>query len=91
MIADTRKDIVVADTNWKEYWAERYGKIDYDLESFKITDDYISDIGNSEININNKQYLLKKGQESNDLKVLSGNSKSIQVLYKNKRITLLKK
>tara|TARA_B100001769_G_scaffold214543_1_gene174147 strand:- start:3293 stop:4060 length:768 start_codon:yes stop_codon:yes gene_type:complete len=52
LIADTRKDIVVADTNWKEYWAERYGKIDYDLESFKITDDYISDIGNSEININ---------------------------------------
>ena len=45
LIADTRKDIVVADTNWKEYWAERYGKIDYDLESFKITDDYISDIG----------------------------------------------
>ena len=36
----------------KEYWAERYGKIDYDLESFEITDDYISNIGNSEIDVN---------------------------------------
>ena len=52
LITDTRKDIVVADTNWKEYWAERYGKIDYDLESFEITDDYISNIGNSEIDVN---------------------------------------
>tara|TARA_B100000401_G_scaffold438245_1_gene386051 strand:+ start:817 stop:1584 length:768 start_codon:yes stop_codon:yes gene_type:complete len=52
LITDDRKDIVIADTNWKEYWMERYGQINYDLESFKITDEYISDIGNSEININ---------------------------------------
>ncbi len=51
LIRDKRRDIVVADTSWKEYWLERYGKINYDLESFKISKNYISDIGNSETNV----------------------------------------
>ena len=49
LITDTRKDIVVAHQLER---GERYGKIDYDLESFEITDDYISNIGNSEIDVN---------------------------------------
>lgn len=28
--------VVAVDDNWKEYWQERYGKIDYDTESLKI-------------------------------------------------------
>lgn len=36
------------------------------------------------ININNKQYLLKKGQIVDSVKLIRGNSKDIMVRYKNK-------
>ena len=32
LIEDARSDVVVADVNWKEYWLERFGNIDCDLE-----------------------------------------------------------
>jgi len=46
LVEDTRSDVVVADTNWQEYWLERFGNTDCDLESFQIADGYISEIGN---------------------------------------------
>ena len=46
LVEDTRSDVVVADTNWKEYWLERFGNTDCDLESFQMVDGYISEIGN---------------------------------------------
>ncbi len=38
--------IVMADTAWQDYWKMRYGRIDYDIESFKIDrNGKITDIG----------------------------------------------
>ena len=36
----SKNDIVVSvDTNWKEYWNMRYGRIDYDTESLRLNND----------------------------------------------------
>ena len=48
LISHPQGDVVVADIDWKKYWLERYGKLTCDLESFKIVDDHIVDIGNTE-------------------------------------------
>jgi len=40
------------------------------------------------ININNNQYLLKKGQVVDSVKLLRGNNKFITVSYKNKSLTI---
>ncbi len=45
LVEDARNDIVVADINWKEYWLERFGNTECDLESFQMIDGYISEIG----------------------------------------------
>ena len=50
LINHSNKDVVVADIDWKDYWLERYGKVTCDLESFKITNNRIADIGNREDN-----------------------------------------
>lgn len=40
------------------------------------------------VNINNNQYLLKKGQIADSVKLLKGNSKTITVSYKKKSLTI---
>lgn len=40
------------------------------------------------VSINNNQYLLKKGQIADSVKLLKGNSKDITVSYKNKPLTI---
>lgn len=40
------------------------------------------------VNINNKQYVLKKGQVVDKVKLLRGNAKEIAVKYNNKTITI---
>ena len=36
---------VVVDTNWKDYWLARYGRLDFDLETLKLKGDEIVEIG----------------------------------------------
>lgn len=36
LIAAKGDFIVLADVEWKDYWEKRYGKVDFDIESFKI-------------------------------------------------------
>lgn len=50
LISHPQRDVVVADIDWKDYWLERYGKLTCDLESFKIVDDCIANIGDTENN-----------------------------------------
>lgn len=39
-------DIVVSvDMDWKDYWAKRYGHVEYDLESMRLENDLISSLG----------------------------------------------
>lgn len=40
------------------------------------------------ISINNKQYLLKKGQTVDSIRLIRGNSKEVVVRYKNKSLTI---
>lgn len=40
------------------------------------------------ININNKQYLLKKGQIADSIKLVNGNEKTITTRYRNKNKTI---
>ncbi|MCC3145654.1 phosphocholine cytidylyltransferase family protein [Halanaerobium sp. Z-7514] len=38
-LIDHKGDVVVpVDTDWQDYWKERYGKIDFDTESLKLND-----------------------------------------------------
>lgn len=44
---------VLCDIKWKDYWLERYGRIDFDYEGFAYDDSKsITSIGNSEVDIN---------------------------------------
>lgn len=41
------------------------------------------------ININNKQYLLKKGQQADSVKLINGNDNSVTVRYKGVNSTII--
>jgi L-glutamine-phosphate cytidylyltransferase len=46
VISSTYDIGVVADKNWEEYWRLRYGKIDFDIESFSVnSNDEIVELG----------------------------------------------
>ncbi len=42
------------------------------------------------ININNSQYLLKKGQIADSVKLVKGNEKAITIRYRNKNRTIIR-
>ena len=46
IIESKNKNIIVSDTNWREYWLERYNSIDFDIETFKKKDNILTEIGN---------------------------------------------
>lgn len=51
-IINSNYDIsVVVDLEWKKYWKIRYGKVNYDLESLKINNNRIIELGREEQNI----------------------------------------
>lgn len=49
----TKIDIgVLADKNWKDYWVKRYGRFDFDIESFSVNaDDQILNLGDVVTNV----------------------------------------
>ena len=47
LIDDSNDNVVVVDKNWKDYWVERYGASNIDIESLKIINGRIIEIGKS--------------------------------------------
>lgn len=56
LINNSHSIVVTVDSKWKQYWRQRYGSVDVDLENLKIEDDHIVEIGQSMKTSNNIDY-----------------------------------
>ena len=45
LLANNDSNLVVSDIHWKNYWKTRYNTTNFDIESFKVENKIISDIG----------------------------------------------
>lgn len=45
LLENKDSNLIVSDTNWKDYWLARYNTTNFDIESFKVKNKEILDIG----------------------------------------------
>ncbi|MBT3549259.1 MAG: phosphocholine cytidylyltransferase family protein [Gammaproteobacteria bacterium] len=45
LLENKDSNLIVSDTNWKDYWLTRYNTTNFDIESFKVKNKKILDIG----------------------------------------------
>ena len=73
LISNQNKNLVVSDKNWRQYWVERYNSYEVDIESFKIKNGKLIEIGQnckSADNIDGRYIGLMKFSQSTINKIL---------------------